>query len=202
MRLALISPAEDLPDERRILKALFSAGLDRYHLRKPSWDREKTRRWLAAAPATWRKGIVVHGHPDLAAEFGLGGTHWKDREAPASPPRFEGSSRACHSPETLRLSLGRYASVLYGPVFPSISKPGHGPTDQTGLGEVAALLLNRPEASRGTLVYAVGGLSLETLPECQRMGFDGAALLGAVWQAADPLAAFRLLSEATLHHAA
>ena len=185
-----------------MLKALFAAGLERYHLRKPGWDREKIQRWLAAAPATWRASIVLHGHPDLAADFGLLGAHWRDPEAPLSPPAGPEASRACHSPQALRLSLGRYRSVLYGPAFASISKPGHAPSAETGLAEVTQILSARSAQERSTAVYAVGGVSLETLPLCLRMGFDGAAVLGAVWQAEDPLDAFRHLTEATLHHAA
>lgn len=202
MLLAVISPEHEEPRERRVLKALFSAGLARYHVRRPGWDAEKLRRWLLAAPATWRASLVLHGHPELAREFGLAGAHWREAEAPLAPPAGLTASRACHTPETLAASLGTYAAVLYSPVFGSISKPGHGPTAATGLDRVTPLLTGRTPSARRTKVYALGGLTAATLPAAARLGFDGAAFLGAVWQAPDPVAAFRELSDLATRHAA
>jgi thiamine monophosphate synthase len=43
---------------------------------------------------------------------------------------------------------------------------------------------------------------VENIPHCRALGFDGVAVLGAIWQAADPVRAFVRL-QTTLHrHAA
>jgi thiamine-phosphate pyrophosphorylase len=39
-------------------------------------------------------------------------------------------------------------------------------------------------------VIALGGIDAARLPVCRALGFDGVAVLGSVWQAADPLKAF------------
>jgi thiamine-phosphate pyrophosphorylase len=42
-------------------------------------------------------------------------------------------------------------------------------------------------------VFALGGVAVGKLARVRALGFDGAAVLGAVWQAADPVAAFEAL---------
>ena len=202
MHLAVISPETEEPRERRILRGLFDAGLTRYHVRRPQWDADKLRRWLNAAPATWRSHLVLHGHPELAREFNLGGAHWKDADAPLHPPAAPASSRACHTPDSLATALGTYAAVLYSPVFASLSKPGHRPDRETAIETVATLLASRSAEQRRTRVYALGGVTAETLPSVATLGFDGAAVLGAVWLAADPVHAFRSLVQTANRHAA
>jgi thiamine-phosphate pyrophosphorylase len=202
MELALISPEADEPRERRVLKALFSAGLSRYHVRRPGWDTFKLRRWLMAAPATWRRHLVLHGDPELAAEYQLAGVHYPAREAPLTPAPTPRPSRACHSLEELDVALGRYEAVLLSPIFPSISKPGHGPTEALSLEAITRRLARRTSDERRTRVYALGGVTPERLEACARAGFEGAAVLGAVWEAADPLQAFAAIRQAAERHAA
>ena len=202
MELALISPEHEEPRERRLLKALFSAGLSRYHVRRPEWDGSKVRRWLMAAPATWRRHLVLHGHPELAQEFGLLGAHYPAAQAPLSPPPGIASSRACHTLEELDASLGRYDSILLSPIFPSISKPGRGPSEALSLENISRRLSRRTREERKTLVYALGGVTAERLSTCQQAGFDGAAVLGVVWEAADPVQTFAQLRHSAERHAA
>jgi thiamine-phosphate pyrophosphorylase len=101
------------------------------------------------------------------------------------------TSRSCHDLAALRASLGQYDSVFFGPVFPSISKPGYGPTTSE-IGEALGAMLHfRMAEERRTAVIAIGGVDVATAPQALALGFDGIAVLGAVWQAADPVVAFR-----------
>ncbi|MDD2764475.1 MAG: thiamine phosphate synthase [Opitutaceae bacterium] len=221
MKLVVISPEHDDPRETAVLGALFAAGLERYHVRKPHWSAGRLAVWLRALPRAWYPRLVLHQHHELVAEFGLGGCHWRDdvnvgRDRPPSPrlcsagpipPRIRKSagfgdpalqrgvftSRSCHGLVTLKAALGRYDSVFFGPVFPSISKPGHGPRTDFMPEELTALLGQRTAAERKTAVLALGGVTAKNLPRCRDLGFDGAAVLGAVWQAPDPVAVFRNL---------
>ena len=63
--------------------------------------------------------------------------------------------------------------------------------------ELRTLLATRTATQRSTEVVALGGITAQTLPDCQALGFDGAALLGAVWDASDPVAAFMALKTAS-----
>lgn len=114
-----------------------------------------------------------------------------------TPPDAHGvfSSRACHDLTGLRAALGRVDAVLFGPVLHSISKRDHGP-GAWDRGELRRLLAGRTERERRTAVYALGGVTAANLGEARALGFDGVAVLGSVWQAADPVAAFRELQAA------
>jgi thiamine-phosphate pyrophosphorylase len=192
LRLLVISPEGEDPREHAVLAELFAAGLQHYHLRKPGWSRGRLAAWLRALPPEFHPRIVLHTHHGLAAAFDLGGLHERDSghtEPPDSSRMASASSgspggrirsRAVHSLATLRSALDRRERLLFSPVFPSISKPGHAPACPHE--ELAALLA----LPRRAEVIALGGIDAARLPACRALGFDGIAVLGSVWQAADP----------------
>jgi thiamine-phosphate pyrophosphorylase len=45
-------------------------------------------------------------------------------------------------------------------------------------------------------IAGLGGVSAATLLQLYDNGFEGAALLGAIWESADPIAAFNTLQQA------
>ena len=131
MKLVVISPESDEPREHAVVAALFAAGLERYHVRKPRWSREKLVTWLQAIAPGHRSRMVLHQHHELAEAIGLLGIHCKDSSTRseldlAQTPGF--MSRSCHDLTTLDAAFGRFDAVFFSPVFPSISKPGYRPT--------------------------------------------------------------------------
>jgi thiamine-phosphate pyrophosphorylase len=216
MKLIVISPEDDDVREVPALMAMLAAGLERYHVRKPTWPREKLEAWLRALPERWRSRLVLHQHHEFVDEFKLRGRHWRDdgtallempevSMAPFSqidrlaPGVF--SSRSCHDLKSLRASLGRYDAVLLGPVFPSISKEGHGPKGDICLNELYHFLRHRTAHQKHTEVIALGGLTAATAPRCRNFGFDGVATLGAIWKSPDPVRAFTEIQSALAYHA-
>jgi thiamine-phosphate pyrophosphorylase len=212
MKLVVISPEQDDPRETAVLGALFASGLERYHVRKPHWPAAQLETWLRTLPEEWRPRLVLHQHHELVAKFNLGGRHWRDEKGGAPcPQRAESvlgtsrstfTSRSCHDLATLRAALGRYDSVFFGPVFPSFSKPGYGPHDNFSTSELPTLLALRTSDERRTTLLALGGITAARLPQVRALGFDGVAVLGAVWQADDPVAAFCETQDAVYAHAA
>ncbi len=203
MKPVVISPADHDPREPGVLGGLFAAGLERYHVRKPDWTCARLKSLLSSWPSEWRARIVLHQHHELVAPLGLGGRHWRDDDtAPAAPEGDRFTSRSCHDLATLRDALGRFDAVFFGPVFPSVSKPGHGPLPETDLAAVSALLTERNAAGRRTRVLALGGITATTAPRARALGFDEVAVLGAIWQAADPVQAFAELQDSPTRHAA
>jgi thiamine-phosphate pyrophosphorylase len=207
MLLVVISPEGEDPREQRLLVALVAAGLERYHVRKPGWSATRLEAWLAELPATVRSRVVLHQHHELAPRLGLAGRHWRDDgTAPARPDRTAGiASRSCHELGTLRDALGHYDAVLLGPVFPSISKPGHGgrrsqEAVDLRLARARAVLASRDAAARRTTVLALGGVTAGAIARCREAGFDGVAALGAVWNCRDPLGAFEDLLRSSVEH--
>jgi thiamine-phosphate pyrophosphorylase len=51
-------------------------------------------------------------------------------------------------------------------------------------------------------VLALGGITPERVGEVHALGFDGVAVLGAIWGAADPVRVFGNFQEALCCHAA
>jgi thiamine-phosphate pyrophosphorylase len=190
MRIVVISPESADPREVPSMEGFFAAGLERYHVRKPAWSAAELEAWVRALPVTWRPRIVVHEHHGLARELGLGGSHEKGDSQRASGP-----SRSCHDLRALRRYLSSFGDVIFGPVFPSISKEGYAPSPSFPWPELSALLAGRP-AQGSARVLAIGGVTAERLARCAELGFDGAAVMGAVWSAPDPVAALRKIMAA------
>jgi thiamine-phosphate pyrophosphorylase len=192
MRIVVISPESEDPREAAAMGGMFAAGLDHYHIRKPAWGGAQIEAWLGRLPAPWLRKLILHGHPEIAARLGLGGHHDQDR---TGNPSQAGFSRSCHDLASLRRHLPAYRAILFGPVFPSISKPGYGPPVDFPWEELKALL-RRKKLESGARVLAIGGVTAARLARCRGLGFDGAAVMGAVWGAPDPSVAYIRLRDA------
>jgi thiamine-phosphate pyrophosphorylase len=191
MQIVVISPESADSREVHAMGAFFGAGLERYHVRKPSWSREALESWLEHLPREWRPRLILHHYHPLAAKLGLGGTHDRDEEGTSGQL---GISRSCHHIESIRLLLPLYETLILGPVFPSLSKSGYGPPPGSPWADLKAILAKRsPGDAR---VLAIGGVTGPGLTRCSELGFDGAAVLGAVWNERDPVAAYAGIREA------
>lgn len=200
----VITPERDHPCEHAVLETLFAEGLERCHVRKPHATAGELAAWIARISPRWRSRLILHQHHELVEKYGLGGIHWRDLEGaagteaagrglrsarfPDAPPAMF-RSRSCHDLATLRASLGVFDSVFFSPVFSSISKPGYAPA--LNHAALADFLHGRMGDEHSTRVLALGGIDAQTAPRALAMGFDGLAVLGAVWQANDPIAAYR-----------
>ncbi len=199
MKIIVISPEAEDAREHAALAQLFAAGLTSYHLRKPTWSRDQLAAWLRTLPVEFHRCVVLHTHHDLAAEFAVGGLHDRDVLKPkCNPTGYTLRSRAVHDLIDLRASLDAYDRLLVSPIFPSFSKPGYGPSSKLPEADLRAVL----SLPRRAEVIALGGIDTSRFPACRDLGFDGVAVLGAIWQAADPLRAFGELQEALHAHAA
>jgi thiamine-phosphate pyrophosphorylase len=202
MRIVVISP--ETADSREIpaMNGFFLAGLERYHVRKPSWSAMALEAWLSHLPETWRPRIILHQHHGLAAKLRLGGVHDRDAEGSTAPG---GCSRSCHDLPSLRRHLAGYPSLFFGPIFPSLTKQGYRPAPDFPWEDLKRVLKDRSLSD--ARVLAIGGITADGLRRCVDLGFDGAAVLGAVWNEMDPVGAYRGIREVaarlrTARHAA
>ena len=95
--------------------------------------------------------------------------------------------------------------MFYSPVFASISKPGYGPAVSLDLvaqqvaairGRQAALPQGRLPQDRLPLLIGLGGVSADNVALLQQAGFDGAALMGALWQTPNALSVVKAIRKA------
>ncbi|EFN59447.1 hypothetical protein CHLNCDRAFT_138010 [Chlorella variabilis] len=188
-RLVLITPPEAAtPRELELATSLFKRGLCTLHLRKPSCDREQVAQYLAALPPDARRRTVLHQHHDLAKQSSIGGIHYREAERPPgvikAPPGLSVST-SFHTLPDLGVCRGEVDYCFLSPIYASISKPGYGEAAFPDPGELAGGL-----AGSRYPVLALGGVTRDKFGELAELGFAGAALLGAVWAAEDPLAAW------------
>ena len=192
MKLIVVTQPFFFAGEAARIEALFRAGLELLHLRKPASSAEECGALLEQLPPFCRGRIVTHDHFGLVARFGLRGVHLNGRN-PLPPPGFAGQrSASCHSLEEL---AGRkregFDYLFLSPVFDSLSKRGYRaafPPDALAAAREAGVL-------DGQRVVALGGIRPELLEQVAAWGFGGAAVLGYVWQG-DPVGRLRLLQEA------
>ncbi|MBD2770388.1 thiamine phosphate synthase [Hymenobacter sp. BT664] len=196
MQLLLISPPHSVPDEALLVSEILGLGLARFHLRKPEWSRTQMLNYVAGIPARFHSRLVLHSHHSLVSELGLGGVHlpaahratWR-----TGPPRpGQTLSTSFHTLAEISRHRRRYDYVFLSPIFDSLSKQYYAAA--FNLAEVAATLgqLQRRVGYRPPVI-ALGGVEAHQIAAVRRAGFAGAAVLGAVWQQPDPVAAFRAL---------
>lgn len=192
MKLLVLSPEDREVNETLCVEQMFRAGLERYHLRKPSWSEEELRAFLEDIPGEFLHRIVLHDHYALLHQFELMGAHFNQRNAESWPtvPKNVHRSISCHSISELKsLDPNEFQDAFFSPVFPSLSKKGYLPMYELEEMEQAV-------KSSAVPVIALGGIDTHTLPDVEKLGFAGAAVLGSVWQSGDPFEAFQKLYEA------
>lgn len=174
MRLVLISNPINTMSEYDTIATLLEAGVDQFHLRKPDGDEETILKYLNRIPKEFRPKVTLHGYRHLAIKYNLGGLHEPKGE---SFQNWEGlKSRSLHSLD----ELSSHADLDYAfvsPVFDSISKEGYksnfDPQElKTGLSA----------KTTKTKTIALGGVDIHNAESAFDMGFDGIAVLGAIWE--------------------
>lgn len=200
MQLLVITPPALVPDEARLAAALLAAGLPRLHVRKPPFGPAEMRDYVHHIPTRYHARLVLHSHPALVTELNLGGLHLTAaaRNRLRSRPQLcpgQTLSTAFHTLVEIRQHRRKYDYVFLSPVFDSISKTGYAANPELStLDEV--LRQRRQRGGYVPHVLALGGITADKLARVQQAGFAGAAVLGAIWQSPDPMAAFRELQVA------
>lgn len=184
-KIIIITKPEFFEGETDIVNQLFEAGMERLHLRKPKATIQEMAEWIERIAQPFRHLIVLHDHHSLARKYALGGVHLNSRnpEPPSWVTDEHGErrftiSRSCHSIEEVRQYKSECDYLFLSPIFDSISKEGYGAAFSRETLDSA-----RREGLLADNVLALGGISLDHLPEVAAMGFAGAAVLGDLWQA-------------------
>lgn len=180
--IIVITRPDFFDGEDDLLNRLFENGLRRLHLRKPKASEQEMAEWIEGVSRPFRHRIVLHDHHHLANDYELGGIHLNGRN-PNVPQwvsdirsvRSFSVSRSCHSIDEVRKYRYICDYLFLSPIYDSISKEGYSAAFSR---ESLELLRNEGLMSN---LYALGGVSPKHFEEVHRLGFYGAALLGAVW---------------------
>lgn len=177
MELFVISSAQYFNGEATWINRLFAAGMSVFHLRKESRDRRKYAALISAIAKPYHDRIALHSFHDLQAEFpGIKRLHYPEqmRKEQGSMPfsQYLIRSTSIHNLDDLE-GLGGFAYTFFGPIFDSFSKPGYRAAMEKSF--------ELPQREGTTPVVALGGIDAGKIESLKQMGFEGAAVLGALW---------------------
>lgn len=181
-QLIVITHPEPVQQEAARINALFDAGLDLLHIRKPGYGETQLQLLIEDISPTYRNRLVLHQQHQIAAQQGLQRLHFPEtirfltakamlQQLPAQGYIL---STSIHTLADYTSLPDVFSYALLGPFAPSISKPGYG----------AELQQDTTAGIRksGTALIAVGGLHAGNITEPLAAGFDGVALLGSIWK--------------------
>ncbi|HTI07373.1 MAG TPA: thiamine phosphate synthase [Puia sp.] len=189
--LAVITRPLFFPGEAACLEVLLAAGLERLHLRKPGATEDELEALLKQIDSRWYSRLVLHGSGDLqplAVRYGIPQMHCPPGGLEAvkrgsGRPGLPGAgnslalSASLHSWEEIKeVKDAGLTYVFMSPVFNSISKRGYRATPG---------LLQRPPGPFPCKVLGLGGVDKDTIGELVREGWEGAAVLGWIWEDPD-----------------
>lgn len=180
MKLIAITPETFHASEPGIINNLFRAGLAYLHIRKPAAKEDTIRAFVKHIDQSFYRQIIMHTYIHLQKEMNLGGIHVTlETFHLLVENSFEGIlSASAHQIDACRSLRKPNAHLFISPVFNSISKEGYlaNPT-----------LLNQGNIPREGKLIALGGISAGNILEVEKNGFDGAAVLGYLWNSANPV---------------
>lgn len=146
------------------------------HIRKPESSEREVKFLLDRLKVLGcdMSRLTIHYNEPLARKYGLGGVHLHGEELEKGAGAGLRRSLSTHSWKEVQQYAGRVDYLFISPLFDSISKPGY----RSGLDPEETFSRLAHHDGR---VVALGGVSADTMTQVERLGFDGAAVLGAVW---------------------
>ena len=138
---------------------------------------------IAAAPANVK--IIINDRPDLASIAHAAGVHLGQEDLPVTaarqicpPPQWVGIST--HNLEQLRAANHTSADyIAVGPIYPTTTKENPDPVVGLDLIRAARKLTRKP-------LVAIGGITINSVPEVFRAGADSVAVISDLLNAPDP----------------
>lgn len=168
----------DQKSEINTIKELISEFRCRVHIRKKNCTEKQLDNFCCElSESTDCHYLTLHGHEELVEKHRFGGFH--DKERGALPKDFLYST-SCHSIAEAEAAVSDY--LFLSPIFDSISKHGYSAAyDYDVLREWFAT------RERGSKIVALGGIDRTNARLAYDMGFDGVALLGAIWNSTNAI---------------
>ncbi len=133
--------------------------------------------------------ILINDRADVAAALGIG-VHLPEsglstRAARAVLGQDAWIGRSTHSLDSARRARDEGADfVTFGPLYDTASKRAYGPP--VGLDALRTVA----RELQGCPIIGIGGITLGRVTECLDAGASGIAVIGAVWDAPDPIEAW------------
>lgn len=181
MELIVISCPTFIANEASFINQLFDEGLSIFHLRKPESSEEEMRELLSEIDSKYYAQIAIHQHHQLAFELGIKRVHFtvKNRNELVKDRLMELKkegyilSTSVHSIEEYEKLDELFDYTFFGPVYDSISKKDYKALDISNVDSFTF--------QNNISVIALGGIHLGNIYTIEEKGFQGAAVLGTIW---------------------
>jgi thiamine-phosphate pyrophosphorylase len=180
-----------------VIAAVLDAGCRLVQLRMKDAD---TRTFIDVARAAkaltdrHQAALIINDRADIAQLIDAAGVHVGQGDLPLAetraivgPTRIIGTSTHTLAQLTDALRIGIADYVAYGPVFPTASKERPDPVQGVDV-------LRRAREVAPCPLVAIGGITAANIETVLATGVDAVAVIGAIGNAADPLAAARTLA--------
>ena len=163
MKLIVISSPTPIPNEFEIINSMLEEGLEMFHVNKPTFSKSEIEKFIRKIPQQFQDRVYIHSY------F----------------PKF-------HSLEDLKeyrpSSTGQFAFL--SPVFDSISKQGYKSNFSDRMNKFTKLKPELMAAIKGKKMIALGGVDEDKIELVRKVGFAGAAIVGAIWNSKNPIDKF------------
>ena len=176
-KIIVVSSPDNLSGEGAIINELFDAGLHHFHLRKPSSSEMEIQHIIDEVSPKYHDKIILHHKLNLAKDNNLKRLHinysfFKTNGLSRELRKKFKFSCSVHSWKEYQEVKDIVEYVFISPVFDSISKPDY----------VASIQLHEVPKDKGAEIIALGGINCDNIVIAKEIGFDGAAVLGAIWE--------------------
>lgn len=187
--LIVISNPTFIKNEASLVNQLFDEGLEVFHLRKPESSKNELLFLLQEINSKHYSKIALHGHHDVAQKFGITRLHYTEGiRKQLNFEQLSGSeniySTSVHALDEYKNLSAHFSYTFISPLFDSISKPGY---------QAQSFDLSSINKKKETKLIALGGINVVNYSKAYEMGFDGIALLGAIWNSEDVIKTFKTI---------
>lgn len=192
--LIVISSPTPITKEASLINQLFDEGLTVFHLRKPESSSQELVLLLQEINPIHYSKIALHSHHYLAKSFGINRLHFNEVsrkqliEDALETYNADGVilSTSIHTTDDYNQLSDKFDYAFLSPVFDSISKPNY---------QAHVFNLNEIHKKTNTKLIALGGINEATCAKAFEMGFDGIALLGAIWNSDNGITNYKKISQ-------
>lgn len=177
MKLALITSEEESEKEILLLTEMFEKFNFNLHVRKPKFSSLELKNWINKLDKTYHNRMIVHGNDGFNLKANIAGFHKKGKDEWTFGKY---TSASCHSFEEVLEAKNKIEYSFLSPIKNSISKKGYN-------ANFTAKELRHFFDQHDVNVYALGGITPSDIKEMRTLGFTGVALMGAIWNAKNPI---------------
>lgn len=190
--LIVVTSEQSIPNEAQWINQMFQNGLKYLHLRKPGYAMEAYQDLIEKIETQYHRKIMIHEYHELCQDYKLMGIHIPDRTK-SEIPDFDQYvhayyaqdfvvSSSFHDVKSIEVFQTHLDYYILSPVFNSISKDGY-----TGK------QFNVQNLER--LVIGLGGIHSNNISQTLKLGYEGVAVLGSIWQDTNPLNSFQKIQK-------